>query len=287
MKIGYIKIEKIIKTDNVIYNIFRTLIYKLHCITNKVSQDKYNKNIFYINNFSQESKEKMVELLSKNGISYVIIEDKKSVGYPQVDSNLIIKYMLPELIDYCYNKATLSNKEVYLLVNEYNEENIAIVTELANKVKVLNIVTENKLYHNLEKTLEENDIYVTVSSNKRKALKKAELCINIDFRTIGNYTINNDMIIIDTKLDNIKLPKFFNGIVIRGFNIDTKKVMPKFNDFEYFDKQSIIIASILELDTYREIRRIIENSKINIINVKNKRVINEKEFERISTGVTI
>ena len=60
--------------------------------------------------------------------------------------------MLPELIDYCYNKADLTNKEIYLLVNEYNDENIGIVTEIAKKVKVLNIVTENKMFHNLEKT---------------------------------------------------------------------------------------------------------------------------------------
>lgn len=287
MKIGYIKIEKLVKTDNIIYNIIRTLIYKWHEINNKVSQDKYNKNVFYINNFSQDSKEKIVELLSKNEIDYVIVEDKKNVGYPQVDSNLIIKYMLPELIDYCYNKAELTNKEIYLLVNDYNEENISIVTELANKVKVLNIVTENKMYHNLEKTLEENDIYITVSNNKRKSLKKAELCINIDFKTVGNYTINSNMILIDTKQEGIKLPKFFNGIIIRGININTKKVMSHFNDFENFDKQSLVTATILELNTYKEIRKIIENGKINITNVKNKRIISSKEFERISSKATI
>lgn len=286
MKIGYIKIEKEKQSDIFLQNILQKIIYKIHYITNKVSQDKYNKNVFYINNFSEKSLEKIHKLLTKNEITNVIVENKKNIKYPTIESNLILKYMLPEIVTYCYEKINPKSEEVYILVNKYSDENINIIMELANKVKLVNIVTENRMYYNLEKKLEEKEIYVTVSSNKRKSLKRAEVCINIDYTDLGKYSINNEMILIDTNITKIKTPNFFNGIIIRGIDFETKKVISKYYDFDNFDKQSLVIASILEENQYNKIIEIIRKSKLIITNVKNKRVINQKEFERIK-GKTI
>ena len=281
MKIGYIKIEKEREYDFFLQNILQKIIYKIHYITNKVSQDKYNKSIFYINNFSEKSLEKMHKLLSRNEITNVIVENKKNIKYPTIESNLILKYMLPELVTYCYEKIMPKSEEVYILVNKYSDENINIITELANKVKLVNIITENKMYYNLERKLEEKEIYITVSSNKRKSLKRAEVCINIDFNDLSKYSINNEMILIDTYITKIATPNFFNGIIIRGINFETKKIISKYYDFEDFDKQSLVMASILEENNYVKIRDIIRKSKLTVIGVKNKRTINQKEFERI------
>lgn len=281
MKIGYIKIEKEKGSDKFLQNFIRKIIYKIHYITNKVKQDKYNKDVFYINNFSEKSLEKMRNLLIKNQITNVIVEEKRNIKYPTIESNLILKYMLPEIVTYCYKKIAPKSEEVYILVNKYSDENINIITELANKVKLVNIITENKMYYNLEKKLEEKEIYITVSSNKRKSLKRAEVCINIDFKDINKYTINNEMIIIDTNLTKIALPKFFDGIVIRGINFECKKIISKFYDFENFDKQSLVIASMIEQNQYSKIREIVKNNRLQITNLKNKRIINEKEFQRI------
>ena len=281
LKIGYIKIEKEREYDFFLQNILQKIIYKIHYITNKVSQDKYNKSIFYINNFSEKSLEKMHKLLSRNEITNVIVENKKNIKYPTIESNLILKYMLPELVTYCYEKIMPKSEEVYILVNKYSDENINIITELANKVKLVNIITENKMYYNLERKLEEKEIYITVSSNKRKSLKRAEVCINIDFNDLSKYSINNEMILIDTYITKIATPNFFNGIIIRGINFETKKIISKYYDFEDFDKQSLVMASILEENNYVKIRDIIRKSKLTVIGVKNKRTINQKEFERI------
>lgn len=281
MKIGYIKIEKERENDNFLRNILQKLIYKIHYITNKVSQHRYNKNVFYINNFSEKSLEKIHKLLAKSQITHVIVEEKKNIKYPTLESDLVLKYMLPEIVTYCFRKIMPISEEVYILVNKYNEQNINIITELANKVKLVNIITENKMYYNLEKKLEEKEIYITVSSNKRKSLKRAEVCINIDFSDLDKYSINNEMVLIDTNVTKIKIPNYFNGIIIRGINFETKRIISKYYDFDNFDKQSLIIASMLEESGYTKIREIVNKSKLTITGVKNKRIINQKEFERI------
>lgn len=281
MKIGYIKIEKEKQSDKFLQNFLQKLIYKIHYITNKVSQDKYNKNVFYINNFSEKSLEKIRKLLIKNEITNVVVEHKRNIKYPTVESNLILKYMLPEVVRYCYEKISPISEEVYILVNKYTEENINIITELANRVKLVNLITENRMYYNLEKKLEEKEIYITVSNNKRKSLKRAEVCVNIDFNDVSKYSINNEMILIDISQNKIETPNFFNGIIIRGVNFEMKKVISEFYDFEDFDKQSLVTAKILGESGYSKIREIIIKSKLKVTEVKNKRVINQKEFQRI------
>lgn len=281
MKIGYIKIEKEKQSENILKNLINKLIYKIHYITNKVSKDKYNSNVFYINNFSEKSLEKIKNLLIKNEITNVIVEGKKNIKYLGIDSNLILKYMLPEIVEYCFKKLVPRSEEVYILVNKYSDENINIIMELANKVKLVNIITENRMYYNLEKNLEKKEIYITVSSNKRKSLKRAEVCINLDFKDIVKYSINNEMILIDTNICKMEVPKLFNGIIIRGINFESKKIISKFYDFDNFDKQSLLIATMLEENQYSKIRQIVQNSRIKITSIKNKRIINDKEFERI------
>ena len=281
MKIGYIKIEKQKKSNNYIYDFFFKVIYLVHTLFNHVKRDKLYKNVFWINNFSKNSKEKLYRLLIRENIAYIVVENNIDIGYPKVESNLLLKYFLPEVVDYCMKKAKLENKEVYILVEKYNIINIDIIKELAKKVKVLNVVTQNNTYRDLENELENDEIYITVSSNKRKALKNAGLAINLDIENINDYTINCNMIIIDVKKEGINLPKYFNGIIIRSAIINTKKAIFTKEDLENFDKRKIIEAKILEMKNYELIRNWIIKNKIYIVNCKDRGIIGIKEFKRI------
>ena len=111
----------------------------------------------------------------------------------------------------------LSGQEVAAGFASYNE-NISIIKELVNKVKTVNIISNNKNYTKLENELEKEGIYITVNNNPRKSLKRAILVINMDFKNIANYNYNRTMTIIDLT-GNLKLSKGFEGIYIKSVKV--------------------------------------------------------------------
>ena len=61
----------------------------------------------------------------------------------------------------------------------------------------MNIVTENDSFFNLDRELENQNIFITVSKNKRRALKNAKFIINIDFTNFKDFNMNRTATIID------------------------------------------------------------------------------------------
>jgi len=87
--------------------------------------------------------------------------------------------------------------EIYICANNYNLENKEIIRALTTFTKVLNIVTENDSFFNLDRELENQNIFITVSKNKRRALKNAKFIINIDFTNFKDFNMNRTATIID------------------------------------------------------------------------------------------
>ena len=68
--------------------------------------------------------------------------------------------------------------EIYICVDNYSRENIDIIERLCFELRNINLVTDHiRQFHELEKRLERNEIYIAVSNNKRKALKRAEIIL--------------------------------------------------------------------------------------------------------------
>lgn len=188
--------------------------------------------------------------------------------------------MLPEVINYCTRLLDFKTDELYICTNEYNKENISIIKDLCNNTKVVNIITKNNMYRELERSLEEKGIYITVNNNKRKSLKRASIAINLDFKDLKDYNINRNMIIIDLA-GMLQTDKSFEGIYIKSAEVGTSKVMRVFSEYEKFNKSELIEAEMIKLKEYEKVRQYIRMNKFNIMSVLGKRKIEMQEFKRI------
>ena len=175
-----------------------------------------------------------------------------------------------------------TDEEIYIMAENYTKENIRIIETLTEKVKVVNVVTTHlRQFQELEKKLERRDIYITVSSNKRKALKNAELIINLDSKNFNGFNVNKSSIIVNCN-NEFSLNKDFEGICIEKINVDIKKIMRIFAENENMDRQELFEAELLKTSQYDEARYILEKSKMQVTGVVGKRgVINLKEFEKV------
>ena len=267
MNIKYIKMDKLSKIEYMYRNLFCKI--------------KEENNIIYIPSNKKKIKKKLVQKLKEDEVDYIIKDKSVQLKYNELDGRYINKYLIPEILDFCFKYLEKEGKleEIYVCTNNFNRENIDIVQELVNKVKVVNIVTNQlRQFQELEKRLEKNDIYITVSSNKRKALKKANIIINLDFQNFNGFNINRNSIIINCN-QNIEVGKDFEGIYIQKVAISTNKVMRIFSEMPDMDKDKLIEAELLKEKDYFSRRAFIISNKIKIVNLMGKRtIINKNEF---------
>lgn len=281
MNIGFVKYNKNRQVSNRnINSILKELKYYYFSLINKVEQNKYKKNIYSVYNTSDKSIQKLIKKLQKEKVQYIIPETGLEIDYPKLTGKCLIKSMIPEIVDYCYQATTPRLDEVHICTNIFNSDNIKIIEELINKVKVVNIVTNNKNYYRLERRMEEKNIFITVSSNRRKSLKNASIVVNLDLENFDEYNINRNMIVIDIT-QKIELPNGFNGIVIRKINVNTKKIMRIFSEFENFDRNYLIESEIIRINDYENIRKYISFNKMYIEKFFNEKLIDKDEFYRI------
>lgn len=267
MNIKYIKMDKLSKIEYMYRNLFCKI--------------KEENNIIYIPSNKEKIIKKLVQKLKEDEVDYIIKDKSVQLKYNELDGRYINKYLIPEILDFCFKYLEKEGKleEIYICTNNFNRENIDIVQELVNKVKVVNIVTNQlRQFQELEKRLEKNDIYITVSSNKRKALKKANIIINLDFQNFNGFNINRNSIIINCN-QNIEVGKDFEGIYIQKVAISTNKVMRIFSEMPDMDKDKLIEAELLKEKDYFSRRAFIISNKIKIVNLMGKRtIINKNEF---------
>ncbi len=274
MKIAYIKLDK--PTNE---NIISKIKYNVKNKMNKVWNDIDNKEIYYMCNAKEKSKKKIIKVLENDKIDYALTE-KIDLEYPKLEGRYLLKYMLPEVVEYCFKKIKLRNDEIYICTNKYNNENLTIIYEFINRVKVVNIVSNNENYRKLEEKLEEKGEYIAVLNNKRKTLKNANIVINLDFENLKEYNINRNMIIIDLT-NKFQIPTGFNGIYIRKIKIDTNKIMRIFSEFENFNRNELLEAEMIKLEKFEDVREYIRNNRFYITELYGKRKIDISELAKI------
>ena len=270
MNIALVKLDKLKGLEK-----FYKKLFKIIRVINRT---------YYIPDTNEKIKNKLILKLKSDGIDYAITEKEIDLDYPKLDGKYLLKCAIPEILNYCFK---LLNKnaeleEIYVLAENYTKENIKIIETLTEKVKVVNVVTTHlKQFQELEKKLERRDIYITVSSNKRKALKNAELIINLDSKNFNGFNVNKSSIIVNCN-NEFNLNKDFEGICIEKINVDIKKIMRIFAENENMDRQELFEAELLKTSQYDEARYILEKSKMQVTGVVGKRgVINLKEFEKV------
>ena len=196
-----------------------------------------------------------------------------------IDGRWLFLVLLDKILDYIIAKRKLEKKQINVSIMvkqntcDYVVENIKKISKI---YKSINIVTPNiEKFKKLEEEIfEENGVIITISNNKRKSLKRADIIINIDFseEELNKYNIPDEAIIVNID-GNIEInKKRFNGLNINDYEIS----LEKFDEFDYekdklYWKKDLYEASIYKKQPYQYIERKINKDKVKIVELIGKR----------------
>lgn len=239
--------------------------------------------------------EKVLKKLSKycyvNNIKNIVLEQKimkdevaKNILYSNniniLDGTKINRFLTNNLIEkiYEYKNKKIETGEITILVNDNDDINTHIITEIAEKIKRLNIITNDtrKFRKIVEQLYNELGILIKLSSNMKTNIKNSDILVNIDF---SEELINKlDIPIYATILNipqkiNINSKKF-SGINIKAWEIE----IPNEYKIDRFDEKIIYEIGLYgkpSMKIFEQIKN--DNLKIkHFIGVNGR--ISQKEF---------
>ena len=270
---------------------------KINKILNKIQEKKDGNKVFLSLPIKREKiQEKKIKKLAKQMQKYKIktvvlsdnlfnIETLKnelySININILDGKYLFKLLTEEIIKYICKKTKtdIEKMEISILTNDVNNTNNAMIIGLAEKVKMLNIITNHvSEFKTMEDyLLNEKGIVIKISNNYKTALKKTNIIINIDFteEDINKYSLPSKCVIVNLNSEIKIKTKKFNGINIIDYNI----IIPPKYKIEGYNNKFVYESKILGKG-YEVAKKQIQEDKIKIKNLIGKNgVINSKEFD--------
>ncbi len=152
-----------------------------------------------------------------------------SNGIDIIQGRYLFKVIIEDFLENICIQNNIKEKDslISITVNDVDKWVIKLIENLSKKFKMVNIVTtKSDYFKNLQKMLyDENGIIITITNNKKRALSKANIILNIDYpeEMINKYVIKDDAIIINLE-EKIKIKKKrFNGKIINDYEIKVKE----------------------------------------------------------------
>ena len=207
----------------------------------------------------------------------------------------LMEFMEFEIVKYVLNKQKkhMKQEEIYIIFKKSSNLDLNFLKRFIEGFRIVNIVTNDlERLKNVQDNLLENDgILISVSNNKRKALKRAKYILNINLNKeeLEKYRINRDAIIINIQ-ENVKYGESgFDGININYFNIKCPdEYMETFEQIgDNFDLvqiyESILLNDNIQKKKIEDAYERIERDDIKIINlIGNNGIIADEELKKIS-----
>lgn len=180
-----------------------------------------------------------------------------------------MEYMMFYIFEYItkIQKKKLSMQDVFFIIKKQSDLDLQFLTKFVESCKTVNIVTNDlerfrKIQDNLYR---KENILISVSNNKNKALRKAKYVFNINMvkKEIEKYNIANDAIIINIR-ENVKYnKKSFNGVNINSLEINLPdEYLEQFKELEEqtdgFDKLKIYEVVLLKKIKQKQAEKVIE-----------------------------
>lgn len=264
-----IGIEKL--NNNIICYIPKNYIKIMNKFIAKIVSKKIC-NVLYDNNINN------VVLSNKLKTNNIIINAIQSENIEILDGRELFKDLILKIIEYVLSlqNEDISKYEITLLTNDLSNNVINNIIYLSNKVKVLNVVTNNiKDYKKVEeKIYNKFGILIRITNNKRKSLANTKLIFNIDFpeEILNEYIIYDKAIIINI-CKKIKISsKKFNGINVNYYNIklpiEYRDFFSKYNIYRNFNENELY-ESILYNDNGKDFFNRINNIEDNNVSILN------------------
>lgn len=206
-----------------------------------------------------------------------------------LDGKWLFNYLCVDSIDYIINtnNTKIENVEISILSNSIDEVLENNILNLAQRCKLLNIITNNiEKFNNISEYLHNtHGIMIRVSRNKKKGLLKSGIVINYDFtdELVNKCKLNNKAVLINLNNKVNISSKAFTGININFYGIEFKKFINE--TFKYLDldkcfsKEILYESLIYQKGNYNTIRTLLKNDEVkikNLIGINGK--INPKEY---------
>ena len=233
--------------------------------------DRQNQYLVITRNLNKESFEKVFNVL---------------------DGRWLFKYMIPEILQFILEqgKADALKQEITFMINDNNQRNLKLLVEIAQKIKMLNVVTEDVCkFEGLEKyLLNEKGIAIRVTNNKRKALLKSSIIFNIDFT---QEMFNKFYLPRKSAIININGKMFIKSKKFEGINCNYYKIsLPsQFEEWfrisellDYTDECILLESMIYYRNSYEDIRNGIKGATIKGL-VGNNGIIKQEEILKVFT----
>lgn len=270
---------------------------KINKILNKIQEKKDGNKVFLSlpikrEKIKEKKIKKLVKQMQKYKIKTVVLSDNLfnietlknelySININILDGKYLFKLLTEEVIKYICKKTKtdIEKMEISILTNDVNNTNDAMIIGLAEKVKMLNIITNHvSEFKTMEDyLLNEKGIVIKISNNYKTALKKTNIIINIDFteEDINKYSLPSKCVIVNLNSEIKIKTKKFNGINIIDYNI----IIPPKYKIEGYNNKFVYESKILGKE-YEVAKKQIQEDKIKIKNLIGKNgVINSKEFD--------
>lgn len=228
-----------------------------------------------------EFKNKICEIL---GDSIQITSGKMLMKYMDYD---IIKYILEKQ---CRN---VKQEDVYIIFKKDPNLNLNFLKRFIENFRMTNVVTNDitRLKNVQENLIETDNILISVSNNKRKALKRAKYIINVNLtkEELEKYRINRLAIIINIKETVKYSAPSFEGINVNHIRVKCPDdIREKFEQIgDNFDEpelyESLLLKDNLNNGSVEKIYEKIKNDDIKITGlVGNNGEISEQEIKKDS-----
>lgn len=234
-------------------------------------------------NYKTKTKKRLVRYIKKLNIDTLVFSKELDGEFKEEICNMLLNYnvdilngkrlmnfMKLEIVKYVLDKQNknMKNEDIYIIFKKNEKMDFENLKEFIENFRMTNIVTNdlNRMKNIQENLLENDGILISVSNNKKKALKRAKYILNINLtkEELSKYYINRNAIIINIK-ENVKYDILnFDGININYFGIKCPdELIEKFEQIgENFDFVKLY-ESILLMENVNKINKekIIEKIK--------------------------
>ncbi len=168
------------------------------------------------------------------------IKLSKNLKENKYTGKIVLRNMIIPLLEHLEKNLNIDFRFENIFLTVDNDKNKDIIVDLGNRCKSISLVTDNirKLYRLDSRLNKDDNIIVSVSSNRRKALQRARIAVNFDYDEtfFENFNINRNCIIINLSNNALTLKNSFQGSIIEKLEIDYINKYENFINIDNFDK---------------------------------------------------
>lgn len=291
MTIGYIK-EEILK--NQFWRGIEIRIFDNNYVIAVSNKKKDRKKI----------KEKLARIIKKLGIDAVVFSKElegdfkndicEMINIKVVNGKKLMEFMEYDIVKYVLDKQNADTKkeDIYIVFKRDSNLNLDFLKRFLENFRLVNIVTNDvdKLKNIQDNLLDNEGILISVSNNKRKALKRAKYILNINLtkEELEKYRINREAIIVNIG-ENVKYDEpCFDGVNINYFKISCpdeylerfEQVGSQFNLAQMYE--SILLQDRVDKTKLEAVYSRIREDNIKIVElIGNNGPISDQELQKI------